>query len=268
MRYIILIILAVSAGFCACNKSTAPEYNDRPVVEAYLAAGYAPVVKISRQGSVSASVSYSADSIPLLEVFLDADGASHRLAFSDSVFTDSTVTITAGKVYKLHFMYNGKETSAATTVPAAPQGFGQSATSMGLTKIDSNTVFTPGGFTMPDPVKLGWLNADKSYYMVVATNMETDRELVRDTSKIKIFAASFRNTPTITDSTMLTPMQFEYFGRYRLVLYHLNEEYAMLYVSGSNSSTDLTSPSTNISNGFGIFTGISTDTLWLQVYKK
>jgi len=53
-----------------------------------------------------------------------------------------------------------------------------------------------------------------------------------------------------------------------LVLYHLNEEYAMLYATSGNSSTDLTSPSTNISNGFGIFTGMSTDTLFLQVYKK
>lgn len=267
MRSYIIILIAIL--FCAaCNKGAAPEYNDRPVVEAYLANGYAPVVKISRQGSVSSSVAYGTDSISLLQVFLEEGGNNRQLAFRDSIFTDSTLVIESGKTYKLRFIYNGKETSAATTVPSVPQGFGQSVTSIGLTKIDSNTVFTPGGFSMPDPVKLGWLNPDNSYYMVVATNLESSPELVRDTSNIKVFARSFRNTPVISDSTMLASMQFEYFGQYRLVLYHLNEEYAMLYATSGNSSTDLTSPSTNISNGFGIFTGMSTDTLFLQVYKK
>jgi hypothetical protein len=268
MRCFILLITACTFLVGGCNKGETPEYNDRPVVEAYLASGYTPVVKITRQGSVSSSVAYGNDSIPLLAVFLDVDGTSHQLVFRDSVFTDSALTVEAGKTYRLHFIYNEKETTATTTIPSLPQGFGQSVTSISLDKIDSNTVFTPGGFSIPDPVKLGWINADKSYYMTVATNLETNRELVRDTSDVKITAPSFRNTPSVTDSTDLMPMQFEYFGKYRLVLYHLNEEYAMLYISSGNSSTDLTSPSTNISNGFGIFTGISTDTLFLQVYKK
>lgn len=262
------IIVAAAVLLAGCHKGETPEYNDRPVVTAYLSDGSSPVVKISRQGAVSSSVAYSADSIPLLQVFLEVDGNSHQLRYADSVFTDSSITVEAGKTYRLRFMYNSRETSASTTVPAIPQGFGQSVTSIGLTKIDSNFTPGPGSFSMPDPVRLGWQNTDRSYYMLVATNTETDPELVRDTSLFKAFPRSFRNTPVTEDSTMLSPQQFEYFGNYRLVLYHLNEEYALLYVNSSNSSTDLSSPSTNITNGFGIFTGISTDTLSLLVYKK
>lgn len=263
-----ILICFTTLAVAGCNKGALPEYNDRPVVEAYLANGYAPVVKISRQGSVSSSVSYGTDSIPLLQVFITEGSNSHQLVYADSVFTDNTFTIQAGKTYTLKFLYNNKEVSAATTVPASPEGFGQSATSVSLTKIDSN--FVPGGvmITMPEPVRLGWLNPDDTYYMLVATNLEETKELVRDTTKFQIPAASFRNEPSITDSTQINPMRLEYFGRYRLVLYHLNDEYAALYISNSNSSTNLTSPSTNISNGFGIFTGISADTLYLQVDKK
>jgi hypothetical protein len=43
---------------------------------------------------------------------------------------------------------------------------------------------------------------------------------------------------------------------------------AALYSDNSNSSQNLSNPTTNITNGLGIFTGISSDTLYLQVKQK
>jgi hypothetical protein len=41
-----------------------------------------------------------------------------------------------------------------------------------------------------------------------------------------------------------------------------------LYEAVSNSSSGLTTAASNVKNGFGIFSGINVDTLYLQVYKK
>ncbi|RLD82470.1 MAG: hypothetical protein DRJ10_05030, partial [Bacteroidetes bacterium] len=62
-----------------------------------------------------------------------------------------------------------------------------------------------------------------------------------------------------------TRRQLVFFGNYRLILYKVNQEYVNLYENISQSTLNLTEPLTNIDNGLGIFTGINSDTLSLQV---
>ena len=81
-------------------------------------------------------------------------------------------------------------------------------------------------------------------------------------------AFSFRNQPSIEATERINARQFEYFGKHRITLYKLLPDYAALYESVSNSSTSLTTAASNVTNGFGIFTGINADTLYLQINKK
>lgn len=263
-------LLLCTLIFASCNKGTSPTYNDRPVVTGYLKAGTAPLITISKQASTSSDIVFSAENIDSLQIYLSNGTDEFLLVHTDSGrYTSETILIEEGKTYSLHFAYNGKMVTATTTIPSKPQGYTESVEEIWLQKIDSNTTFSPGSISMPDPVELAWANSDNSYYLVVAENMEEEPELVRDT--LSGFAArpdaNFRNEPSITTEAMINSMQFEYFGKYRLILYKLLPEYAALYEEVSNSSTSLTTPSSNIENGFGIFSGINADTLYLQVSK-
>ena len=59
-----------------------------------------------------------------------------------------------------------------------------------------------------------------------------------------------------------------YFGRYQVILYHVNQEFANLFDNPTMNSVNITEPPTNIENGLGIFTGISADTLYFELRKQ
>lgn len=73
------------------------------------------------------------------------------------------------------------------------------------------------------------------------------------------------SAPSVSDVYNIQSKKIRYYGRYRVVLYKVNEEYANLYESTSTSSQSLTNPYTNIENGKGIFTAFNTDTLFFEL---
>jgi len=60
----------------------------------------------------------------------------------------------------------------------------------------------------------------------------------------------------------------EYFGTYRVIIFHVLPDYAKLYEQTNSSSQNLTNPSTSIENGYGIFTGLNSDTLYIEVVEN
>ena len=75
--------------------------------------------------------------------------------------------------------------------------------------------------------------------------------------------------PGIMDFYPINPQRdLQQFGDHRVIVYRVNPEYAALYESASNSSLNISEPPTNINNGLGIFTGISSDTLFFKVIEK
>jgi hypothetical protein len=78
-------------------------------------------------------------------------------------------------------------------------------------------------------------------------------------------AKGFRKTPTNSNFDQIKGSDFTYYGRHRVILYHVLSDYATLYQQNSNSSQNLINPSSAIVNGYGIFTGINSDTLYVVV---
>ena len=74
----------------------------------------------------------------------------------------------------------------------------------------------------------------------------------------------FQKPPTTASGLEIRAMEFQYFGRHRLILFHVLPDYASLYSDSQTSSQNLTNPSTSIMNGYGIFTGLNSDTLYLM----
>lgn len=252
----------------SCKKETGAEFTDSPVLEAYLKPGNLLDVKISRQLPFSSDATYSSDDINNLSVAVVCNSISYPLtAMGNGEYKSSSLTVTEGTRYDLSFTFNSKTVKAYTTIPSKPVNYAQSVTEIYLERQDTSSG-PPNMSNMPDPVKLTWDNPDGSYYIVVIENIETTLDPIRDFGNATPPGNLFRKPPTTSSGIEINAREFQYFGRHRLILYHVLPDYASLYDQGSTSSQNLTNPSTSITNGYGIFTGMHADTLMLNVLEQ
>jgi hypothetical protein len=265
-RYILIIFLFLIM-IVACQRKDDSEFTDTPIVEAYLRPGDYINMKVSRQLPFSSNVSYSTDNIDGLDITVECEGVTHTLKpAGDGKYIDSTLIVKQGETYNLSFNYNGKEVKALTDVPLKPVNFTESDDVIYVDRMDSTFVPGQGGMgSMPEPVTLRWTNNDESYYIVVIENLETTLDPIREFSDSTRPANMFRKAPTTAAGLQLRQQEFQYFGRHRIILYHVLPDYASLYDETTTSSLNLTNPSTSIRNGYGIFTGLNADTLYLKV---
>jgi hypothetical protein len=251
----------------ACKKEENKEFTDSPIIESYLEPGNYFTVKVNRQLPFSSNVNYSPDDINKLQLSVSYDHATHVLIPIDSgKYIDSTTIVKEGTGYDLTFAYNSKNVSAYTYIPSKPQNFTQSVTEISLTKIDGTT--KPPFNDIPDPIQLTWKNTDGSNYLILVENMEATLEPIRDFGTNTPPKNRFKKLPVNTGTQELNAREFQYFGKHRIILYHVLADYAALYNQNSTSSQNLTNPSTTIVNGYGIFTGLNSDTLYVNVKKK
>jgi hypothetical protein len=269
INIILSAILAATSILASCSRSYS-EFTDTPIIESYLIPGDYFNIKVSRQLPFSSDVTYSKDNIDSLSITVQNDGNTNILTpAGEGKYVDSTLIVKDNTTYEISFTFNSKHVSAYTQIPAKPVSFDATAFSISITRMDSTSTPGPGGFgEMPDPVTLTWNNDDASYYIVVVENIEDTLDPVRDFGDSDAPKNMFRKMPTTASGLQLRPQEFQYFGRHRLILYHVLPDYASLYSQGSNSSLNLTNPSTSISNGYGIFTGMNSDTLLFTVKEK
>jgi hypothetical protein len=75
----------------------------------------------------------------------------------------------------------------------------------------------------------------------------------------------FRSSPFQGDLYTINTRSLEKYGRHRVKVYHVNQEYADLYENREQDSRSLTEPLTNIKNGLGIFTAFSYSEVYFDV---
>lgn len=265
---LIIILLILFGGVSGCTTQSQNRFEDIPVVEAYLKQGEPISLKISQQIAIGGDVvKQSLDNLDIK--FYENDEIISLQSQGNGTYKSNAQTLVkANKTYKMSFEYNGNITSAYTTIPSEPVDFTQSATS--VKAFNPNNIgggMGGGGFSIPTNLKLEWKNNDNGYYVVVIENIENSPELINTSTEGGNLSRAFRITPTQTNNTEIRPMQFVYYGNHKLYLYHIQADYALLYNSGSNTSQNLYTPTTSITNGVGIFTGMSGKTLDLNVYK-
>lgn len=267
-EWISLSWMILALLFFSCEKKELSEFTDTPIIDGYLKPNDYLKVRISRQIPFSSDVSYSGDNVDQLDVVIKDDlGTYHLQPIGDGTYVDSSQTAKAGKSYTLTFTYNSKEVVAYTYIPSAPANVNQSVSELYLEQRDSTNPGMPGGSSMPDPVKISWNNPDNSYYLLLVENTEEDPEAVNNFGG-NAPTRVFRKSPTNFSSEEIRAMEFQYFGKTRIILYHVLPDYASLYNQSGTSSQNLTNPSTSIVNGYGIFTGLNPDTLWINVKKQ
>ncbi|MBK6344931.1 MAG: hypothetical protein IPF68_03165 [Bacteroidales bacterium] len=248
----------------SCNKDESQAFTDTPIVEAYLTPGNYLKVKISRQVPFLSDVKYTNDDIDKLLIAVNYNDSQHLLTAIDSGwYIDSSILVKESDIFNLSFTFNSKEVSAYTYIPSKPENVTQSAVKVYVPRMDSAS--GPPTGTMSDPVEISWSNEDESYYLVVVENIETTLDPIFDFDDDDRPGNRFRKSPTNSAFESIRPMDFQYFGTHRIIVYHVLPDYAALYDQNSTSSMNLTNPSTSISNGYGIFTGMSSDTLYIEV---
>lgn len=260
------IVLMIFILFHGCNEEENMEFTDWPIIEAYLNPGNPFLVRVTRQVPFSEDVEYSADNIDSLVMEITCNDSLYVPdPQGDGYYCDSSLLVTEGSNYTLSFIFNGKTVTAYTYVPVKPSNFEQSETSISIERMDSSSSPPSGGGIMPDPVSLTWDNEDLSYYLLVVENIEDSLDPIRDFGDEEPPENIFRKSPNTSTSEELRPNDFQYYGTHRIILFHVLADYAALYEQSSNTSQDLTNPSTSIGNGYGIFTGMNSDTLWIEV---
>ncbi len=252
----------------ACSDDSGSAFTDFPVVEAYLLPGDSVAVKISRQLPFSTDVVYSADDIENLSVSLTIQGSAMLLTPGDSGwYYGYRPGLSEGDSLRLSFTFDERPVTAFTYIPSKPSNLAQTASKMYVPRMDSTS--GPGSMgSMSDPVSITWDNEDASYYMVVVENIEETPDPIRDFGDEEPPGNRFRKSPTTSATEMIRPFDFEYFGRHRVIVFHVLPDYATLYEQSTNSSLNLRNPSTSITNGYGIFTGLNSDTLFINVIES
>ena len=265
-------LLACTLLFCTACTDTSGEFieTETAVVEGFLFAGH-PVDSIS----ITQSFSYiQEDSLPITLNDLALSITEQEQSFAlfnigNGIYQNLDFIPEHGKNYVLEFEHKGEVVRAETFLPEKTE-IESSATEIELEKIVD---FNFGSLAEIEPIEVTWENEEGDYYYTVVENMEEDPEWVND------LLAEFTNNgeairflqitePEIADFHIIDPRRhLTQFGTYRIIVFRVNPEYAALYENAGTSSITIAQPPSNVENGLGIFTGVSSDTLFLEVKK-
>jgi hypothetical protein len=259
---LLLVFLIIGTS---CQKNSRTDFQDQPVVEAYLYPGSRVSVKITRKTPYDESASLSGTNINALDVKVKYRETWYSLAIlGEGVYTDTAdhIPVLPDSTYILSFTFNGNSISSSTIIPLKPCSVTQSVTSISMAQFDPDN---PNWSNVPDPVKITFANNDGSYYMATVTCIDT---VLVPVYKDSIPANDILSSQPVNGTEIdIHPMSIRYFGRNRIILYHLTPEYSTFFALQSSTSQNYQDPPSNIDNGLGIFTGLNTDTLYLEVLK-
>lgn len=264
VKYILLLqILALT--FTSCQKNLVDGFEDLPVIEAYLSPGNPVTIKISHKIPYQAEQDSSTINLNHLEVYIISGNKEHKLiSIGNGIYADSLslLEVIPDSMYKMRMIYNEHEVSSETIIPVKPTGVTISDTVISIYQFDPDN---PSN-THPSPVEITWTNADASYYLITAECLEENLiPIIKDSIPSNdIFASQ----PVTGNALNIQPMMFRYFGKNRIILYHINPEYSTFFMRQASNSQSFEEPPSNIENGLGIFTGINADTMYIRIIQK
>jgi hypothetical protein len=160
-------------------------------------------------------------------------------------YTEDKLKVVSGDSYELRIDYNGETYFAETIVPISPKQLTSNKDTLNIK-------------TSTDLIKITWENPDSLWYLGVIAN-------ANPTSTDFPFN-NFFSIPTKSDNQEIKPNNVEDIGNKQFILYGITDDYENLYRI-STSAIGSTNAG-NLSRGFGIFAGFSSDTLDIVVIDK
>lgn len=273
-RYLIfstIILAGLIAAFTSCQKElmTPMTGENTAVVEAYLVAGdttgYVYISKI---------LPFSDDTVNIKEMI-----SGLQVYINDELLTevDSGVYcykpgaegFITGNTYNLAFEYGGNTITSSTVIPVKPTGFTSTLSTVYATRItEDDSTFQPGPGSTMDEAELTWYNDDLAYHYLMVEYLEDSADYINARLADTEFPFNQATSPTQETYFKIGMQNLRYFGSYRIVLLRVNTEFDDAFTRNGTNSNNLINPNTNITNGFGLFTGVSSDTVYLEVVPK
>lgn len=261
-------------GMCclvSCDQTTPGSFeSEELVIEAFLMEGASQnTIQISEVTSYYSDSTEVGRDLDHFEGWLISNGDSTALeSEGDGLYSIDSFPIIAGETYQLAINTGEEWISSETTIPSSPVGFAQSVKEIYFYRLSETSSFEERAANIQqEPLELTWDNDGTQYVVVKVENIENyfdwvNPDQVPDDPEPFLFTTS----PEIKNTEILqTGRQFNQFGTYRIVLFHVTTEYAEVVSQDATSSFTLEEPITNISNGKGLFAGMSSDTLYLEV---
>ena len=259
--FFIIILLALNA----CDSTTELDLKeDTVVLDAYLYAGQAiDSIKVSLSNAASDTTDF--ETLDDLIITISDDNQSIELEpMGNGYYQKLDFFIETETNYSISFEYKETTISASTYIPAKKEA----TISLSEIEIEPITPGKPPSGTPHEPIEVTWNNSEGDYYYVLTQNIEENPEYIitalngNDTRR----RFSFITEPQIIDTYNVDARRdIQQYGTHEVIVFRVNPEYAALYETSGTTSNNLVQPPTNVENGLGIFTGVSSDTLILEV---
>lgn len=264
LYYTIVFLAVLLANSCTKDAGLIDTSDRLPVVESYLFSGQS-----LDSFRVTTTLSYL-DTLEELQTLDDldiviSDGTiSYPLqAIGEGYYKNEELLIESGQSYEMVFDYEGEQITALTYVPEKKEA-SLSLNEISVEKIELGTMGFP---TNTDPITVSWENTESDYYYVLIENIEEELEYINENvANFEFRNPGIRTQPEIIDGYNIdTRRSLQYFGTHQVIVFRVNPEYAALYATRESTSTSIIEPASNIENGLGIMTGVSSDTLYFEV---
>ncbi len=270
-RIALLFIAALAGTVVACDTDLAfaPTTPDTFVVQAFLFAGE-PVTEVAVTGVLPIDADSTATAAPIADarIAITRDGARFDLVPTEGEpgryhYPGSDLLVKVGDVFGLEASHGDRTATAETVVPVPPHGLSLSATVMSPPEFGvRGGGFQPGA---DEGLVARWENSASALHYVVVDNIEAEPAPFAESPFGGGFARRFVQRPTAGDSALVSARSLSYFGRHRVRLYRVNEEYADLYEGLNQDSRDLNEPPSNVRGALGVFSAFSADSAFFEV---
>ncbi|MEQ9297082.1 MAG: DUF4249 family protein [Cyclobacteriaceae bacterium] len=252
--------------------------SDTFVVEGFVYAG-SPITDINIKSTVPFdAVSTPGQPIPTAQATINMDGQSVPLTFNPETQRyegPQDFIVEPGLDLRLDLQVGELSATGQTLVPSYPQGLNTSISKIIIPEIELSRDLREVLTALFEDARLDirWENAAEDFHFLViepADTANTEPLFNEDIpSNVGTFFDNFRlvSEPSRDSTYTVVGLSLQNYGSYRAILYRINQEYADLYADQLQDSRNLNEPPSNIENGLGIFTGISSDTILFEISK-
>lgn len=287
-KYIYLLLSSfILASFISCEDEAVYTPDERFVLQAYLYANE-PVQDISIRNAVPLTVADSVgEPINDAQITLFKNDVAYMLISSSDTGTyhypGNDLTVETGDVFSIEALVSDKAATGETAVPESPANVGLTFETIYLPEIAVNPTTGRPEFgimqtlrALIDEVQMDvvWDNPDGLLHFVVIENAEDDQVSLFPDLGGKFASSGNRGSfqrilpPTRESSHEINFSEIQYWGKYIVKVYRVNQEYADLYENLEQDSRDLNEPPTNIKNGLGIFSAFNSQNVYFEVKKE
>lgn len=264
----IAVLAWTAASACDSDLAFAPEVPDTFVVQAFLFAGE-PVTEVTMTGVLPIGADSTAVAAPIADARIALFREDERFDLAPTEgepgryhYPGDGLLVEVGDVFALEASHGGRTATAETVVPVPPRGLSLSATVMAPPRFGvRGGGFQPGA----EGLMVRWENSASALHYVVVDNIEVDPTAFAESPFGAGFARRFVQRPTAGDSALVSARSLSWFGRHRVRLYRVNEEYADLYEGLNQDSRDLNEPPSNVRGALGVFSAFSADSAFFEV---